>query len=271
MNNNSIIQAGELIYLSHQKISFMIPFTPNSNLSTNKGEIRFGEEHFWGDIITNHNNTEQFIILRPTLSDRIMKVKRATTISYPKDIGAVILETDIFSGGRVIEIGTGSAAFSIAVSGILGETGKIYSFERREEHQKIAIKNFDKLARFKNAEFILKDDVHENGFGIDEKVDTIYIDVPDAIPLLRAAKNSLKDGGQVAIIVPCVEQMADIMRALPKHGFTRIRAKEMFERGIRVSPGRTRPYDRMVAHTVYLLFACASNQDEITRIEEDEK
>ncbi|MGL4389161.1 MAG: hypothetical protein ACRCTJ_07205, partial [Brevinema sp.] len=157
--------------------------------------------------------------------------------------------------------GTGSAAFSIAISGILGETGKIYSFERRAEHQTIAIKNFTKLARFQNAEFILKDDVHETGFGLNEQVDTIYIDVPDAIPLLGAARETLKDGGQVALIVPCVEQMADIMRALPKHGFTRIRAKEIFERGIRVSPGRTRPYDRMVAHTVYLLFACASNKE----------
>ncbi|MGL4387896.1 MAG: hypothetical protein ACRCTJ_00690, partial [Brevinema sp.] len=116
MKNKTQIQEGELIYLSHEKISFMIPFTPNSNLSTNKGEIRFGETQYWGDVITNHNDTEQFTILHPTLSDRIMKVKRATTISYPKDIGAVILETDIFSGGKVIEIGTGSAAFSIAIS-----------------------------------------------------------------------------------------------------------------------------------------------------------
>ncbi|MGL4562569.1 MAG: tRNA (adenine-N1)-methyltransferase [Brevinema sp.] len=263
MNNKEQIQAGELIYLSHHKISFMIPFTPNGTLSTNKGEIRFSEIQHWGDIIQNHNETEQFTILHPTLADRVMKVKRATTISYPKDIGAVILETDIFSGAKVVEIGTGSASFAIAVSSILGETGRIYSFERRPEHQRIAIKNFQKLARFQNAEFILKEDVHETGFGLDEKVDTIYIDVPDAIPLLHAAKNVLKDGGQIALIVPCVEQMADIMRELPKYGFTRIRAKEMFERGIRVSPGRTRPYDRMVAHTVYLLFASSSNQDQI--------
>lgn len=263
MTQKNPIQTGELIYLSHEKISFMIPFIPNSNLSTNKGEIRFGETQYWGDIINNHNETEQFTILHPSLADRLMKVKRATTISYPKDIGAVIMETDIFSGSKVLEIGTGSAAFSIAISSIVGETGKIYSFERREEHQVIAIKNFKKLARFQNAEFILKDDVHETGFGLNEKVDTIYLDVPDPSPMLWAVKETLTPGGNIAIIIPCVEQLADVVRALPKHGFTRIRAKEIFERGIRPTPGRTRPYDRMVAHTVYLLFASSSNLKEI--------
>ena len=259
MNPKTPIQEGELIYLTHEKISFMRPFTPNSNISTNKGEIRFGEEQFWGDTISNHNGTEQFTILHPTLSDRLMKVKRATTISYPKDIGAVIMETDIFSGAKVLEIGTGSAAFSIAISSIVGKDGKIYSFEKREEHQKIAIKNFNKLARFQNAEFILKDNTHEVGFELDEKMDMIYLDVPDPAPLLWTVKETLVAGGNIAIIVPCVEQLADIVRELPKQGFTRIRAKEIFERGIRPTPGRTRPYDRMVAHTVYLLFASSHN------------
>lgn len=254
------IQAGELIYLAHEKISFMIPFTPNGNLSTNKGEIKFGENQYWGDTIKNHTDTEEFTILHPTISDRLMKVKRATTISYPKDIGAVIMETDIFSGANILEIGTGSAGFAIAISSIVGATGKIYSFERRPEHQKIAIKNFEKLARFQNAEFILKDDVHETGFGLDLKMDTIYLDVPEPGGLLWAAKEVLTPGGNIAIIIPCVEQLADVVRELPKHGFTRIRAKEIFERGIRPTPGRTRPYDRMVAHTVYLLFASSSNQ-----------
>lgn len=257
--NKNFIQAGELIYLSHEKISFMIPFTPKGSLSTNKGEIRFQEEHCWGDIIKNHNDTEEFTILHPTIADRLMKVKRATTISYPKDIGAVIMETDIFSGAKVLEIGTGSAAFTIAISSIVGENGRIYSFERKEEHQKIAIKNFNKLARFNNATFILKDDVNITGFGLEEKMDTIYIDVPDPIPLLPAARETLCLGGNIAFIIPCVEQLSDLVRELPKHGFTRIRAKEIFERGIRPTPGRTRPYDRMVAHTVYLVFASLSN------------
>ncbi|MGL4677518.1 MAG: tRNA (adenine-N1)-methyltransferase [Brevinema sp.] len=259
MNNNPPIQEGELIYLSHEKISFMLPFTPKGKLSTNKGEIKFQETHYWGDIIQNHSETEQFTILHPTISDRLMKVKRATTISYPKDIGAVIMETDIFSGAKVLEIGTGSAAFTIAISSIVGEQGKIYSFERHEEHQKIAIKNFHKLARFNNAEFILKDNIQETGFELQEKMDMIYIDVPDPTPLLWSIKETLCMGGNVAFIIPCVEQLADLIRELPQHGFTRIRAKEMFERGIRPTPGRTRPYDRMVAHTVYLVFASLSN------------
>ncbi|MGL5721534.1 MAG: tRNA (adenine-N1)-methyltransferase [Brevinema sp.] len=248
------IQAGELMYLAHEKSTFMIPFQPKGALSTHKGQLQFGEEHFFGQkVYTNLN--EAFTILRPAISDRIMKVKRTTTISYPKDIGAVLMETDIYSGAKIVDIGSGSGGFAIAVSSILGETGRLYSFERRPEHQASAIKNFAKLARFANTEFILKDDVAETGFGLDFEVDTVYIDVPDPAALFPAAYEVLKGGGHLAIIIPCVEQWADAVRALYKNGFTRVRGKEIFERGLRPTPGRTRPYDRMVAHTVYLLFA----------------
>ena len=248
------IQAGELIYLAHEKLTMMTSFQPKGAVSTHKGQIQFESEHFFGQkILTNLG--EGFTILRPAISDRIMKVKRTTTISYPKDIGAVLMETDIYSGAKIVDIGSGSGAFAIAVSSILGETGRLYSFERRPEHQASAIKNFAKLARFANTEFILKDDVAETGFGLDFEVDTVYIDVPDPAVLFPATYEVLKGGGHVAVIIPCMEQWADAVRALQKTGFTRIRGKEIFERGLRPTPGRTRPYDRMVAHTVYLLFA----------------
>lgn len=248
------IKEGDLIYLAHEKASFMLPFSPKSGLSTHKGQLTFGTEHYYGEGLIS-NMGEKFTILRPSLSDRVMKVKRITTISYPKDLGAVFLEIDLFSGAKIIDIGTGSGSFAVAVSSTLGETGRLYSFERRPEHQAVAVKNFAKLARFANAEFILKDDVAERGFELGLEVDAVYIDVPDPAALLPSVHAVLKDGGHAALIIPCIEQWADAVRALRKNGFTRIRGKEVFERNLRPTPGRTRPFDRMVAHTVYLLFA----------------
>lgn len=256
--NNELLP-GDLIYLAHEKTSFLVHFMPNGSISTHKGEIKFSDDLAFGQSIQSSSG-ETFTILQPSLSDTIMKAKRATTISYPKDIGAVIMETNIYSGANVLEIGTGSAAFSIAISSILGETGCIYSFERRSEHLEVAMKNFSRLARFENAKFILKDDVAEKGFELDIQVDTAYIDVPDPISLLPHVHSVLKAGGHAAFIMPCTEQLSGIVRELPDAGFTRIRIKELLERGIRPTPGRLRPNDRMIAHTVYLLFAQKGNQ-----------
>lgn len=259
--NNELLP-GDLIYLAHEKTSFLVHFTPNGSISTHKGEIKFSGELAFGQSIQSSSG-ETFTILQPSLSDTVMKAKRATTISYPKDIGAVIMETNIYSGAKVLEIGTGSAAFSIAISSILGETGCIYSFERRPEHLEVAMKNFSRLARFENAEFILKDNVAEKGFELDIQVDTAYIDVPDPISLLPHVYTVLKGGGHAAFIMPCTEQLSNIVRELPDAGFTRIRIKELLERGIRPTPGRLRPNDRMIAHTVYLLFAQKGNQYQV--------
>src|SRR5487761_1932429 len=61
-------------------------------------------------------NTERsFLVLRPTLSDVVLKMPRGAQVIYPKDLGAILMAADIAPGQRVLEAGVGSGALSMAL------------------------------------------------------------------------------------------------------------------------------------------------------------
>jgi tRNA (adenine57-N1/adenine58-N1)-methyltransferase len=248
-----MLKEGDFIYLYNDKATYMIPFQKNYCFSTHKGNIRFPEELEFGDkLITNMG--DEFYILKPTLADYMMKVKRRTTIIYPKEAGTIILELAISSGKRVIEIGTGSGSLSLLLSSLVGESGKIYSFERREEHLENAKKNVKKFGFGNNIEYFLKDPLAEGGFGVEE-IDSIFIDVPAPWTLVECAWQALSNGGHIGFLSPNIEQVQKTAEELHKVGFARIRCMEILSRGIRIKKNLTRPFDRMIGHTGYLLFA----------------
>ena len=51
------------------------------------------------------------------------------------------------------------------------------------------------------------------------------------------------------------QQLHDVDERLEDTGFSRIRCMEIWTRGIRIKKTLTRPHDRMIGHTGYLLFA----------------
>jgi tRNA (adenine57-N1/adenine58-N1)-methyltransferase len=200
------------------------------------------------------NKGVPFYVLRPSLADLMMKVKRRTTIIYPKEAGIILLELGIESGSRVIEIGSGSGSLTVLLSRIVGKEGRVYSFERRAEHQEIAIANVKKFGKIEHVEFLLKDPVAENGFGVGE-VDAIFVDIPTPWVLVPHVWKALRPGGHVGFLSPNIEQVQTTIKRLEENGFVRIRTIEVWTRGIRVKEFLTRPFDRMVGHTGYLFFA----------------
>ena len=56
-----------------------------------------------------------FLVLRPTLSDVVLKMPRGAQVIYPKDLGAILIAADIGPGQRVLEAGVGSGALSMTV------------------------------------------------------------------------------------------------------------------------------------------------------------
>ncbi len=256
-----MINTGDLIYLyNDEKTTFLLVYQKNLSFSTHKGNVVLPENVNYGDCILSNTN-EPFYILKPTTSDIMFKVKRKTTIVYPKEAGIIILELGIRNGSRVIEIGSGSGAFTILLSNLVGNEGKVYSFERKEEHLEMAKKNFERLGNFQNVEFFLKDPVLENGFGIND-CDAIFIDVPEPWTLIEYAHASLCGGGHIATLSPNIEQIQLTVEKMEEAGFVRIRCIEVFSRGIRVKKNMTRPFDRMIGHTAYLLFAEKINKIE---------
>ena len=56
-----------------------------------------------------------FLVLRPTLADVVVKMPRGAQVIYPKDLGAILIAADIGPGMRVLEAGVGSGALSMTL------------------------------------------------------------------------------------------------------------------------------------------------------------
>ena len=93
-----------------------------------------------GSVIVNGFGIE-YLALRPLLTDFVMSMPRGAAIIYPKDSAQIIVEADIFPGARVVEAGVGSGALSLYLLRAIGPTGRLDSFERREEFAQIARAN----------------------------------------------------------------------------------------------------------------------------------
>ncbi|MEO0085225.1 MAG: tRNA (adenine-N1)-methyltransferase [candidate division WOR-3 bacterium] len=250
-----MIAVGDLVLLYNSaRMQYLVSVPAKGRFSTHRGNIEFAEVvgRQYGDSVKTHMGLT-FFLLRPTLADVAMRVRRTTTIVYPKDTGTMLLEAGVFPGARVIEVGSGSGALAITLANFVRPDGRIYSYERRPEFSANARENVARAGLLAYCEFVVGDPEHE-GFA-QKDVDAVFLDVPEPWTLTGAARRALKTGNSLAAIVPTVEQLRRTVSALEMDGFVRIRVKEMFEREMFVRNTGTRPADRMVGHTVYTILA----------------
>ncbi|MEO0005453.1 MAG: tRNA (adenine-N1)-methyltransferase [candidate division WOR-3 bacterium] len=254
-----MIKSGDFVLLYHSdNMKFLVMVQEKGLFSTHRGNLDFAEirNKDFGDWVETQYGT-RFYLLKPTLADLALKVKRTTTVVYPKDTGYALLQTLIFPGARVIEVGSGSGALTVILANFVRPDGRVYSYERRPEFSRNAQENVRRYGLEGYCEFFVSDPAEE-GF-LQEGVDAVFLDLPEPWTLVGAAKRALKGGFPLCGLVPTVEQMRRFVSALGGEGFVRIRAKEIFERAYFLRETGTRPVDRMVAHTVYLVFAHKAN------------
>ncbi|AEH50976.1 tRNA (adenine-N(1)-)-methyltransferase [Pseudothermotoga thermarum DSM 5069] len=221
-------------------------------IGTHKGIIKTEElvdKPFGG---TFHTHTGQkFVALRPRFVDEIYHMKRKTQIVYPKDMGFILLMLDVKEGDKVIDAGVGSGAMCAALARAVGSCGKVFAYEKREEFLKLAEENLRKWGLLDRVVLKLKD-ISE---GFDEVVDAIFLDVPDPWNYIRQCYDSLIGSGNLAIVCPTTNQVQQVVDELQKNGFFQIEIWESLFRQYKTNPERLRPFDRMVAHTAYMIFA----------------
>ncbi len=248
-----MLKEGELFLLySERGDTYLLSFKPDSSFSTNLGNVDFKEGLSYGDVLFS-NKDYKFYVLKPSNFDLIKKVQRKTTILYPKDIGYMFMSTGVGSGSIVAEVGSGSGALTTALAIAVGERGKVYSFERKELHQKVAIKNIKKYGLEDRVEFILKD-VAEEGFG-DYSFEALFVDVPEPWEIVEPAKKVLIPGYFWVSLSPNFEQVKKTHFKLIESGFLVERTVELFEREILVREYGVRPSERMISHTGFLTVA----------------
>ena len=83
----------------------------------------------------------QYLCFRHLLVDHVLSMPRGAAVIYPKDAAQILVEGDFFPGATVLEAGAGSGAMSMWLLRAVGSTGKLISYEIREDHLAYAEQN----------------------------------------------------------------------------------------------------------------------------------
>jgi tRNA (adenine57-N1/adenine58-N1)-methyltransferase len=253
-NYGQVAQDGDLVQLlGRRHKSHFLRLKTGAIFQTHRGELLHDDiiGKPWGSRLISHTGNP-FFLMQPGLADLLKETKRNTQIMYPKDIGYIVIVMGIGPGVKVLEAGTGSGALTTAFAFLVGESGKVISYERREQMQNLARNNLTRLGLLERVELKLGDVA--NGFE-ECDMDAIFLDIPNPYDYMQQVKASLKMGGYFGTILPTTNQVSKTLAALHANDFAFIDVCELMLRFYKPDYERLRPTDRMVAHTGYLVFA----------------
>jgi tRNA (adenine57-N1/adenine58-N1)-methyltransferase len=220
---------------------------------TDKGAIEHGAliGQPFGHAVRSHLG-QRFVMLRPSLFDELMNLKRVSQIIYPKELGLILLKLDVRCGSRIIEAGTGSGALTMALANGVMPHGHVYSYEVRGDMIRAAQRNLTQVGLLDYVSFAERDIA--DGFEQTE-VDALFLDVREPWLYLPQVCQALSDGGFFGALVPTTNQVAALLYELERYPFFDPEVLEVLLREYKAVPARLRPNDVMVGHTGYLVFA----------------
>ncbi len=262
------------IFKTKKQERFIVKISRGEKFSCKYGNINL-EELIGKDpgVVVETHLGYKFVALEPTLSTKIRSRRifnYKTQIIYPRDWGLIIAFSNIRSGSKIIEIGTGSGAFTAFLSEIVGEKGYIWSYDVDIDRLKTARKNLEMMVSLKNYTLKLYTEVE----GITERnVDTVFIDIPEPWLHIKNAWRSLKPGGFLVIYVPTFNQVKKTLETLIKNAFVDIKVIEGFTREIQYKPYAIRPEMKGYLFSAFIIFSRKSFvipkklYDELTKME----
>lgn len=190
-----------------------------------------------------------YTVVRPTLSDFVLKMPRGAQVIYPKDLGPLLLLADVFPGARIFESGVGSGALSMTM---VRAGADVTGYEIREDFANRARHNVESflgseaLARYR----VEKRDTYE-GIHLDG-LDRVVLDLPEPWLVVKHAELALRPGGLLVAYTPSITQAVQLREALEDSPFALAQTLEVLNRSWHIEGQAVRPDHRMVAHTGFL-------------------
>jgi len=197
---------------------------------------------------------ETFLMVRPTLAEYVLEMPRGAQIIYPKDLSAILLAADIHPGAAVLEAGTGSGALTMTLLQAVGPTGRVFSYEVREDFARRAAQNIARYLGSADHLVVRAQDIYQSI--PDGDLDRIVLDVPEPWRVVPHAVTAMRQGGILASYVPTVPQTARMVETLRQSGaFAMVETFETLVRPWNIEGASVRPAHRMVAHTAFITTA----------------
>jgi tRNA (adenine57-N1/adenine58-N1)-methyltransferase len=253
------LQEGERVLLIDRKDRrYLVRLTAGATFQTHAGVVAHDEIIGGGEGVEvaarrregKDTASRRLLVLRPTLSDLVVKMPRGAQVIYPKDLGTIIMKADLYPGARILEAGVGSGALSMVA---LRAGCDVVGYEIREDFAERARSN---VAAAIGSESSYRVEVRDVYDGIDEKnLDRVLLDLPEPWRALPHAEKALRPGGILLAYLPSINQTADLRAALPASGFGLAETIEVLQRSWHIEGRSVRPDHRMVAHTGFLTTA----------------
>jgi tRNA (adenine57-N1/adenine58-N1)-methyltransferase len=194
---------------------------------------------------------EPYLILRPTYATLIPNLPRRAQVIYPKDVGTILLWGDIAPGVRVLEVGTGPGALTMALLRAVGPNGRVISYEIRQDFADMARANVQQFHGDAPNWTVKVADARE---GVEERdLDRMVMDLAEPWTLLAVAHQALRPGAVLTVYVPTVLQVKQFVDQARTSGFGAVQVSETLLRHWHVSGLSIRPEHRMVAHTGFVI------------------
>ena len=255
------LQPGEWVRLTDVKgRRHHICLEPGRRFFSNKGHLDhdglLGREE--GFTATSSLGGE-YLVLRPLLHEFSVSMPRGAAVVYPKDAAQVVTMADVFPGAHVVEAGVGSGALTCFLLRAVGPTGRVSSYERREEFAEVARRNVTQFfggdhPAWRLTVGDLTDELPVSA--ADTRVDRVVLDMLAPWECLGAVADALAPGGVVCAYVATTTQLSKVVETMrASGGFTEPQAWESLVRDWHVEGLAVRPGHRMSGHTGFLVTA----------------
>jgi tRNA (adenine57-N1/adenine58-N1)-methyltransferase len=189
------------------------------------------------------------------LADFVLSMPRGAAVIYPKDTAQIIAMGDICPGITVLEAGAGSGSLTCSLLRAVGPTGRVLSYENRDEHADVAVRNVETFFVDRPENWTLRraDVTSHSPY---EAVDRVVLDMLSPWDVLPAVTAALRPGGVLIGYVATTTQLSRLVEAVRTDGgYTEPAAWENLQRGWHVVGLAVRPEHRMIGHTAFLVSA----------------